>query len=120
MSILIFLVILVNEFPDLPADAQVNKRTLIVWLGVPTCVWIYRATLTGSFVLAALMLTQDRMFFAGLFYLFTLPLAVFAMKLVNAKELTRPGYYHASQHTVLLHTIGTLFLATGFVVWRLV
>ncbi len=120
VSILIFLVILVNEFPDLIADAQVNKRTLIVWLGVPTCAWIYRATLTGSFALAALMLTEDRMFFAGLFYLFTLPMAVFAIKLVNAKDLTEPGYYRANQNTVLLYTVGTLSLTAGFVVWRLV
>jgi len=49
------------------------------------------ALLAGSFALAALMLTEDRMFFAGLFYLFTLPLAVFAIKLVNGKNLTKPG-----------------------------
>jgi len=36
VGILIFLVILVNEFPDIVADAAVNKRTLVVRFGVPT------------------------------------------------------------------------------------
>ena len=54
VAILIFLVILVNEFPDLPADRQVNKRTMIVVFGVPACVVIYRATLAASYVIAGI------------------------------------------------------------------
>ncbi len=113
VSILIFLVILINEFPDRPADAQVNKRTLVVWLGVPACVWIYRVSLSVTFAVAAVMLTTSLMFFAGLFYLLTLPLAIFAMRLANKDDLNRPGYFRASQSTVLLHTVGSLALSVG-------
>jgi len=113
VSILIFLVILVNEFPDVSADAAVNKRTLVVCLGVPACVWIYRIVLVGSFIIAVAMLFYRLMYFAGLFYLLTLPIAVFAMKFVNKKDLVKPGQYRASQITVLLHTVGSLALAVG-------
>jgi len=119
VSILIFLVILVNEFPDSVADAAVNKRTLIVRFGVPTGVHIYRSILIVSFIVAAIMLAYRATFFAGLFYLFTLPIAMLAIKSVNKKDLSTPGQYRASQMTVLLHTVGSLSLAVGFVVFYL-
>ncbi len=117
IGILIFLVILVNEFPDLKADAAVNKRTLVVCFGVPASVWIYRIALIASFLVAAVaMLLYRWMFFAGLFYLLTLPIAVVAIRFVNKKDLVKPGQYRASQITVLLHTIGSLALAVGFII----
>jgi len=119
VSILIFLVILVNEFPDASADAAVSKRTLIVRFGVQPCVWIYRVALLMSFIIAAIMLiyaASGRMFFAGLFYLLALPIAVLAIRIVNETDLVKPGQYRPSQVTILLHTIGGLVLAVGFVV----
>ena len=118
VSILIFLVILINEFPDADADAAVNKKTLVVRFGAPAAAWIYRITLIASYVIAvAILILPDSggMFFAGLFYLFTFPLAVFAIKCANPKDLAVPGQYRANQTTVLLHTIGTLSLAAGFI-----
>jgi 1,4-dihydroxy-2-naphthoate octaprenyltransferase len=115
VSILIFLVILVNEFPDVAADAAVNKRTLVVRFGVPACVWIYRIALITSFAIAAIMLVYRVTFFAGVFYLLTLPVAVLAIKLANKEDLAKPGQYRASQLTVLLHTIDALILTAGFI-----
>jgi len=115
VGILIFLVILVNEFPDVAADAAVNKRTIVVRLGVPASVWIYRAALITSFLIAAAaMLIYPLMFFAGLLYLITLPIAVFAIKSANKDDLAKPGQYRASQTTVLLHAVGSLALTLGF------
>ncbi|MHC4619342.1 MAG: 1,4-dihydroxy-2-naphthoate octaprenyltransferase [Planctomycetota bacterium] len=114
---LILLVILVNEFPDVKADATVNKRTLIVCCGVTSGIWIYRIALGVSYVFAvAAMFTHKLTFFAGLLYLFTLPLAVLAAKSANMKDLTTPGRYRASQITVILHALGSLALTAGFVV----
>ena len=116
VSILIFLVILVNEFPDVFADAAVNKRTIVVRFSVPASVWIYRTALIASFAVAAVMLTFHTMFFAGLFYLFTSPIAIIAIKVANKDDLAKPGQYRASRITVLLHTLGSLALAGGFLV----
>ena len=120
VSILIFLVILVNEFPDVAADAAVNKRTIVVRFGVPNSVWIYRAAFIASFIIAAVMLTYRTMFFAGLFYLFTLPIGIIAIKAANKENLSKPGQYRASQLTVLLHLAGTLALTIGFITYPLV
>ncbi|MBA7678857.1 1,4-dihydroxy-2-naphthoate octaprenyltransferase [subsurface metagenome] len=115
VGILIFLVILVNEFPDVAADAAVNKRTLVVRFGIPPAVWIYRAALIAGFLIAAAaMVIYPLCFFAGLFYLLTLPIAVLAIKFVNKRDLVKPGQYRASQITVLLHTLGSLALTLGF------
>jgi len=116
VATLIFLVILINEFPDVAADTTVNKKTLIVHFGVPTSVWIYRVALIGSFIIAAAMLIYSSMFFAGLLYLITLPIAASAIKSANKKDLVKPGQYRASQITVLLHAIGSLALTLGFII----
>jgi 1,4-dihydroxy-2-naphthoate octaprenyltransferase len=120
IGILIFLVILVNELPDVAADAAVNKRTLVVVFGVPACIWIYRIALITSYIIAAIAgLIYRRMFFSGLFYLFTLPITVAAMKSANQEELTAPGRYRANKLTILLHSIGAVVVTAGFVVYGL-
>ncbi len=116
VAILIFLVIFINEFPDLPADAKVGKKTMVVFLGPAACVVIYRATLAATYVAAALMLMHGALFFAGVFYLLTLPLAIFAMRSANTADLARPGLYRANQLTILLHNVGSIAVAAGLLV----
>ena len=120
VAILIFLVILINEFPDLAADRQVNKRTMIVAFGVPVSIATYRITLAASYLLATLMLARPATFFGGTFYLLTLPLAVFAMRSANQQDLAKPGLYRANQLTILLHNVGSLALAAGLLLPNLV
>ena len=115
VGILIFLVILINEFPDLQADAIVNKRTLVVIFGARISIRIYMIVMAAGYVIAAAMLIFHSTFYAGLFYLFTLPAAIVAMRFVTKEDLTRPGQYHASQITVLVHSLGALALTAGFI-----
>ena len=117
VGILIFLVILINEFPDVAADTAVNKRTLVVRFGVSAGVRVYQIALITSYIIAAASIfIFPFMFFAGLFYLLTLPLAVLAIKFANKEDLATPGLYRANKITILLHTIGALALTAGFII----
>ncbi len=116
ISILVFLVILINEFPDLKADTEVNKKTLIVWLGINPSIWVYRIALVATFIIAATMLTKPLMFFAALLYLFTLPIAAAAIKFANKKNLTTPSHSKANQTTILWHAVASLAITVGFIV----
>ncbi len=119
VGILIFLVILINEFPDVAADAAVNKRTLVVRLGVPASIWIYRIALISSYLIAAAAMFYRPFFFAGFLYLLTLPAAIVAIKVANKEDLLKPGRYRASELTVFLHVIGCLTLVAGFIFFGL-
>ncbi len=116
ISALIFLVILINEFPDRQADAQVLKQTLVVRLGIPAAVGIYRLVLAGSFGIAVVMLGSKITFFAGLFYGLTMPLAFMAWRAANTRDLGTPGNFRASQGTVLMHALGSVSLTVGLMI----
>ena len=116
VALLIFLVILINEFPDRAADAKVGKKTLVVTLHMAGAVRVYRAGLIVSYLTACASIFIYRQFFyAGLFYLFTAPLAVAAIRYANKKELSLPGKVTANRLTILLHTLGCLALTAGFI-----
>lgn len=116
VGILIFLVILINEFPDAKADAAVDKKTIVVRFGASVGVWVYRVVLALSYVIAATMLLLGEMRYAGILYMLTAPLAVQLWRQTDAKKLVKPGRYEACQTTVMLHAAGSLALAIGFVV----
>ena len=116
VGILIFLIILVNEFPDAGADAAVDKKTIVVRFGARIAAWVYRIVMALSYVIAAAMLLFREMRYAGILYMLTIPLAVQVWRQTDAKKLVEPGRYEACQTTVMLHAGGSLALAIGFVV----
>jgi len=115
ISIHIFLVILINEFPDIAADAAADKKTVVVRFGIDASIWIYRAVLIGAFVITLVaMFVYRRMFWAGLFYLMTAPIAVMILIEVNKKNLTAPSRCRANRLTILMHLLSALALSAGF------
>jgi len=117
VAILIFLVIFINEFADRDADAAVKKRTLVVIFGIEAGVWIYRTALIVSYLAAAIAIfVIGRLFFAGLFYLLTVPVAVAAVRFANKKDLSAAGGLSANKTTILLHLVGGLAIALGFII----
>ncbi|MGA2171667.1 MAG: 1,4-dihydroxy-2-naphthoate octaprenyltransferase [Sedimentisphaerales bacterium] len=124
MGVLIFLVILVNEFPDLAADSAVNKRTIVVRFGVPAAVWIYRIAVVSTFVLAVAgtALNRTMLWSTLLYFLFGLPTAVAAISFANVKNLSTPSptQHRASAITIFLHLLGCLALSAGFLIWAFV
>jgi 1,4-dihydroxy-2-naphthoate octaprenyltransferase len=131
VGIMIFLVILANEFPDLAADAAVNKKTLVVLFGVRLCVWIYRIAVIGTFAIAAAGAFISRLMVwpLMLYLLFGIPVAVAAINFINVRDVSTPGLpgvasaksgptqRRACAITIILHLAGTITLTAGFLVW---
>jgi 1,4-dihydroxy-2-naphthoate polyprenyltransferase len=121
MGVWIFLVIVANEFPDLAADSAVNKKTLVVHFGIPTCVWIYRIAIVSTFVIAVAGVFINRVtaFSLMLYFLFGLPTAIAAIAFANIRDLSTPGptQHRASATTIFLHLLAALTLSAGFLVW---
>ena len=121
VAMLIFLVILVNEFPDAPADGAVDKRTIVVVLGSGTAVWIYRTVVIATFciTIVSVMLLKT-MALAGWLYLITLPLAIIALKALDRKIDQGSGGHASNQLTILLHLAGGAMLSIGFLLSGLI
>jgi 1,4-dihydroxy-2-naphthoate octaprenyltransferase len=121
VGIMIFLVILANEFPDLAADAAVNKKTLVVLFGVRPCVWLYRIAVISTFVIAAAgaFISRFMVWPLMLYLLFGIPVAVAAISFVNVRDVSIPGttQRRACAITIILHLAGTITLTAGFLVW---
>ena len=117
VSLLIFLIILINEFPDFEADAAVNKKTLVVLLGPAAASWIYRAALVGSSVIAiVVMVFQPRMRIAAGLYLLTAPLSFAAIRSLKNETFQADGKLLPNRFTVLIHLAGGLLITLGFVI----
>jgi 1,4-dihydroxy-2-naphthoate octaprenyltransferase len=123
VGILIFLIIFINEFPDLPADAAVNKKTLVVRLGIPAGVWIYRIAVISAFVImiAGVFVSRVMVWPLLLYFLFGLPASVAAMSFVNIHDVSTPGptQHRACAITIILHLIGSLALVSGGIIQAL-
>jgi len=119
VSLLIFLVILINEFPDRQADAAVNKRTLVVLFGPGAAAKIYTLALVAAYAVAiTAAIVQPQMRPAGLLYLLTLPLAGAILRFLKTDTLAGPDRYRANKFTVLLHATGGLLMSLGFIITR--
>ena len=120
VGILIFLIIFVNEFPDLPADAAVNKKNLIVRFGIPASVWIYRIAVIITFfiLLAGISLTKFSLWPTLLYFLLCVPVAIAAINFINIHNVSTPGptQHRACAITVIFHLIGCLTLTAGFII----
>ena len=109
VAILIFLVIFANEFPDFQADKLVNKKTLVVTLGIKKAAMFYKAALILLCILSLLLLIQQSL--AGIiFFLTTSILSLKCKKNADPEKLSQSGYADLSKATILLHTFGCIAL----------
>jgi 1,4-dihydroxy-2-naphthoate octaprenyltransferase len=117
VAVLVFLVILINEFPDKEADAQVGKKTIVVNFDVAGAVWIYRFAIIAAYCTAfASVFIYREFLYAGLFFILTAPLAAIAIKCADKKSLTAPCKLTANKLTIALHAIACLFITIGFII----
>lgn len=116
LSCLIFMVILINEFPDLEADRKVAKGTLVVLLGVPAGIWIYRIVLLCTYVTALIMGLGS---WSGRLYILTLPIGAGAWIRAAQYRYNGPSAgLEANRLTILLHLVGGLLITGGLVIDR--
>ncbi len=108
IAVLIFLVIFANEFPDYPADKAVNKKTLVVTLGVKKAAVLYKAALVLTIVLSLFIKPLP---FKFIFYPVLIILCLLSFKACSPAKLQQPGYSALSLMTILLHTIAGAGLA---------
>ena len=114
VAVLIFQIILANEFPDFLADSAVSKKTLVVTLGTKNAANFYKAMLI---VLCVLTLTYSIVYLNALApaVLFIPIISISAICFKNAKlgKLSQKGYIALSKTTILLHTIGCIALVAA-------
>lgn len=116
VSILIFEIILINEFPDLPADKAVNKKTLPVLFGISIAAKIYKLAIVAAYHFAGVILFKQQLYVPGILFFLTLPLGILAITYANKKDLAKPQYTRPNRLTVLLHLFGCLALTIGFII----
>ena len=110
-------ILLINEVPDIAADAAAGKRTLPVRLGVDGARWIYVGLHLGALLaIVAAVLSRHLSPFALL-----VPPVLFALAVVNARDIrpvteAREPLKRAIERTLAIHSVGGLWLAVW--AWR--
>jgi 1,4-dihydroxy-2-naphthoate octaprenyltransferase len=113
-GILLFLVLLVNGFPDEASDRATGKRTLVVALGARRAERVLRLSLAASFVLAAVgFLVWRGMLLAGGCYLSMLPFAWVVSRRLHVEIFERRAGRRAGRSMILLHLAGAAMLTAG-------
>ncbi len=116
LSLTIFLVILINEFPDYQADKKAGKNTMVVKIGLEKssklytllAILVYMSILIIAFFLSVLSL---------LFALLTLPIAIKAIQ--NVKLHNDPEILEKTcGMTIGIHLMTSLLLIVGLIIYE--
>lgn len=110
-------ILLINEVPDITADAAAGKRTLPVRLGVNGARWVYVGLHLGA------LLAMVAAVATGLLSPFALvvPPFIFALALASSRDVrpvaeARERLTRAIERTLAIHAVGCLWLAVW--AWR--
>ena len=121
VAMLIFLVILINEFPDQAADRHVNKKTLVVLTGPRTAMIIYICILAAAYAVAITSaFIQSAIRWSMLLFLLTFPLAAAAIRFLKEDALNPPGKLRPNKFTIILHLVAGLLISAALIAQKLV
>ncbi len=110
-------ILLINEVPDIAADAEVGKRTLPVRFGLNVTSTIYLlANVAGAAAVIAVTMAGSLPLIAPLVPLGLLVLAYKASVAIRQGIGDREGMTKAIEATLAIHTLGSLWL-TGCVLY---
>lgn len=115
VSILIALVLYINEFPDYVADRGANKRTFVVRLGRRLAAKLYALAMSAVYVSILLMVFLNLIRMESLLALATLPLGVLGivttLRHYDESEKLAP----ANWSTIVAQLFTGLFITLGYI-----
>jgi len=111
IGFLITLVLYINQFPDMEADASVGKNHWVVRLGREKARVGYPLILVITYVSLVIVIPFGVMPALSLIFLLTIPLAYKASKIVLTNANNVRALISAQALTVQIHLIGGLLLA---------
>ncbi len=118
VAISIFQVILINEFPDYPADIQVNKRNLVVRLGRKKASMVY-GIMALLFIASVTIpaLNGHRAFYLAL--PFTLLAVANGFEVITGKWKDRNKLEQLCARTLVVNLGTTIALSIGLWLWKI-
>lgn len=113
-SLLITAVVYINEFPDLEADAAVNKKTLVVKMGRAKSVYGYWIIMSLVYLTLVFNVLLGIMPVWCLIVFLTLPLTVKAVKILMKHFDNTAKLLPANANTIIVHFTFTILLCVGY------
>ncbi len=121
VSLWVAAILLINEVPDLNADAAAGKRTLVVRMGRRGAGWLYGVLQVVALgVCLALGWLGQLWWGAGLAALLLLPLALRATRGILDPAQDRQLLTRAIESTLAIHTLGGILLIVGALLTALI
>jgi len=115
VSLLIFAVLYINEFPDYVADKMVGKNTLVVRLGRGKAVILYAVIIMGVYLTLGIGAAVGVLPIEALLGLLTLPLAIRAITYARKNHARSFDLIPANALTVTAHMATGLLITLGFI-----
>ncbi len=116
VSILVGLLLFLNEFPDAEADKAAGRRHLVILVGRKRSTWIYLVSLVATYLSIVLAAAAGAVPLTVLISLVTMPIAYKAIRIVfkNYDRIPELVPAQALNVTIILSTIA--LLAAGFLI----
>jgi len=113
-GLLVALILVINEFPDLEADAAVGKRTLVVRLGLRRAVWLYAGLLLAVYGSVAVGVAAGWMPWPALAVGVVAPLSFHIVRRLRASYADAASLLPAMAATILQQVLFLVILSGAF------
>jgi len=120
VGILVFLVLLINEFPDYDADSAVNKKTLVVVLGKEKAIKVYSILFGIAYLIMIFGVISRTLPPFTLIALVTFPLCLKAIRVARENYDKIQELLPANAATISLHLLVGLLLTGGYLLEQLI
>lgn len=118
LGLLVSAILVINEIPDEPADAQVGKRTLVVRWGSAAGIRLHRVLIGGAYASVMLLVLLRLLPLGSLAVLLTLPVALKTLRHASGGVSSGPveAFTGAMAGTVGLHVLVSVVVAAS-ILW---